>query len=217
MNKKIAVISDFDGTISKKDFFWYAIECYLTPDDLEPWKEFEQGKIHHIQALARIFEKIKIHKDEFDKFILTLPIEEAFVDTVNLCVSKNIPFYVVSAGADYYIKKIFKTLNVENMITLISNSSHFSKEEGLVFEELNPESEFYSITHGTSKLKVVKKLKRQGYNCIYCGDGIPDFEAAKEADVVFARGSLKKLCNEANIPTLDFSTYSDIYQYVKNL
>lgn len=87
---KIMLVSDFDGTISKRDFFEHAIDHLLTKEDIAPWQEYLSEKITHIEALKRIFEKIKIKEKEFHDFVLTLPIEEKFADTVKLAKSKGI-------------------------------------------------------------------------------------------------------------------------------
>ena len=57
---KIVLITDFDGTIIKKDFFWYIIEKLMTEEDALPWKDYQAGKITHFEALNRIFAKIHI-------------------------------------------------------------------------------------------------------------------------------------------------------------
>ena len=50
MKNKIVLISDFDGTISKKDFFYMVIDTLLKDkkDALAPWNDYLNGKIKHI-------------------------------------------------------------------------------------------------------------------------------------------------------------------------
>lgn len=215
--KPAMLISDFDGTISKKDFFWYLIDNFLTKEDCEPWNDYLNGTITHVQALAKIFEKVHIDKKAFDEFILTLPIEESFVDTVKLCNEKHIPFNILSAGADYYIKHIIKQLKIEGLVHIYSNKSDYSKETGLKFYKFDKNYLFYSDFFGISKKKVVQHFKDQGYFCIFAGDGNPDIEPAQIADVVFARETLLKKCKKSGIKTEKFDSYADIFNFINKI
>ncbi|MDD3013540.1 MAG: MtnX-like HAD-IB family phosphatase [Candidatus Gastranaerophilales bacterium] len=216
-NKKNRVlISDFDGTISKKDFFWYVIDELLSQDDMQPWEDYLAKKITHIEALTRIFSKIRLSEKEFNDFILSLPIEDCFVKTAQYCHQNNIGFYIISAGADFYIKYILKHLKVDNIVTLISNKSFYKSESGLVINKPDKNSQFYSENYGVNKKLAVEFLKNKYDFSIFAGDGGPDFEAAKVADKVFARDRLLELCQTNNIKSSEFTTYCDILDYLKN-
>jgi len=217
----VALISDFDGTISKEDFFWFLIDKFLTHDDLKPWDDYKSGKITHITALGQIFGKVHIEVNEFDRFVLTLPIEEAFVETVNTCKAKGIEFHILSAGADYYINYWINHLNLNGLVSINSNKSYYTKETGLAYHEFDngfdTKDPFYSREYGISKFNFVKHYKDRGYFCIFAGDGTPDFECAKLADVVFARKVLLKKCLDAGIKTEKFESYEDILDFIKSL
>lgn len=213
---KKAFISDFDGTISKTDFFYYAIDNHLTPEDIKPWDEYKAGKISHVEGLRRIFSKIRMTEKDLYKFILELPLEEYFLSTLKYCKDNNIDFYVLSAGADYYIKIIFENLNVLDDLTIYSNPSIYENNGGIKILHFNPEHKFYSANYGISKKDVVKDLKEKYDYVYFAGDGVPDFEPAKLADTVFARADLLRLCQENNLKTQKFETYADILEFLKN-
>ena len=61
MMKKWAFVSDFDGTISKKDFYHLVIEKYF-PEGKELFKQWKNGTIKDIDFLAKVF--TSIHKEE---------------------------------------------------------------------------------------------------------------------------------------------------------
>lgn len=213
----VALISDFDGTISVDDFFWYAINEYLEDDDLKPWNDYIDGKITHVQALTKIFGKIRAEQSHFDNFIDEFPIEPKFVDTLKFCNEKGIEFFIVSAGADYYINRIMKRIAPDAKYTVVTNKSVYNKEFGLKFILHDKDYEYYDEKVGVTKPGVVQDFKDRGYFCIFAGDGRPDLPAAKLADVVFARKTLLDLCKRDNISTEKFDTYEDIYNFVKNL
>jgi len=210
------LISDFDGTISKKDFFWYTVDKLLTPEDIQPWDDYLANKITHIEALTRIFSKIRLNEKEFYDFILSLPIEESFVETAKYCSKNNIGYYIVSAGADFYIKVILKYLNVENLVTIISNDSYYAPESGLVIIKPDTTRKFYSENYGINKAAAVDSIRKSYDFSVFAGDGGPDFEAAKLADKVFARERLLELCKANNVNVTPFTGYNEILEYLKD-
>ena len=214
--KKRVLISDFDGTISKKDFFWYVIDTLLSPEDMQPWEDYLAKKITHIEALKQIFCKIRLSEKEFYNFVLSLPIEDCFVETAKYCSQNNIGYYIISAGADFYIKCILKYLKIDNQVTLISNESYYRPESGLVIIKPDNSHKFYSENYGINKKMAVEFLKKKHDFSIFAGDGIRDFEAARVADKIFARDSLLQLCQSNNVPATEFRSYCEILEYLKN-
>lgn len=217
VNAPVALVTDFDGTASLDDFFWCAIKEYLQESDLQPWNDYNNGKLTHVQALAKIFEKIHAPTEEFNKFIDNFPMESKFLDTMQLCNKKGIKLFIVSAGADYYIKRIVNDNLDKYDITLVSNKSIYEPELGLKFIEHDKDYVYYDKNIGVSKVNVVKGLKEKGYYCIFAGDGRPDFDACKQADMVFARKTLLELCKKNDVKTENFDTYNDIYNLINNL
>lgn len=217
MSKKIAMISDFDGTISKIDFFHYVIENLLTPEHEGPWQAYKAGKKKHIVALNEVFSNLHLSAEEMYSFILSLPIEEGFVETVNYCEERGIQFYIISAGSKYYIEPLLNKLGVLNKVVLYSNEGSYNHDTGLVLispEESNP---YYSESTGIDKKKIVQDIVRQHDYSIFAGDGRPDFDAINIADVDFAKAELLKLCQEKNVPVKPLNSYFDILETLKNV
>jgi 2,3-diketo-5-methylthio-1-phosphopentane phosphatase len=218
MNKYISLISDFDGTISKKDFFYMVIDSLLKENlnALAPWKDYLAGKITHIDALSGIFSQIHLSQRDLDKFIATIDIDNWFYDVAQFCKDKKIPFYICSAGTNYYIKKRIYDILEKYDIVLISNDATYSQQEGMKLIAPKKDTPYYDFNTGISKQAIVKQLKEDGYFTIYAGDGIPDLKSAKCADVVFAKDKLLELCEEENIKTEKFDNFSNILNYIKD-
>lgn len=212
---KRAVISDFDGTISKVDFFYFAISKLLSENDVQPWLDYKAGRIRHVEALSRIFQKIRLPYDEFINFCLELPIEECFVDTVKYCQKNNIDFYVLSAGADYYINVILDFLKVKDKLKIYSNNSAYSEDGGLIIVP-DKNMPFYDEEYGISKKLVVDHLRQNYDYVVFAGDGTPDLEGAKLANKVFARDTLEKLCNKCNLQYTKLNSYCEILEFLRN-
>ena len=217
-NKKYPkiLISDFDGTISKVDFFYYVVDNLLKPSDMQPWYDYLDKKITHIDSLIGIFGKIHLSQPEFDNFILNLPIQEGFVETVHYCKENDIPFYIISAGADYYIKlNIRKASCIYDYVKLLTNKSVYTQECGLQIIKPEPFEQYYSLKYGIDKEAIVKSLKEKAEYTIFAGDGKIDFKAAKLTDKIFAKDHLLKLCHELEIDVTEIGSYNDILDFLK--
>lgn len=215
MVKKIAFVSDFDGTITPEDFFWYVSEQYLDEQALKPWQLYLEGRETHLNALNRIFGQIRVPQEQFDAFIKKIPYDKMFPNVAALCLKKQIPFYICSAGCDYYIKRIIGEYLKEYNIQLVTNHGVYSEQDGLKMLPPPEESPFYNAEVGISKAAVVQKLKDEGCFVVFAGDGPPDAAPAALADVVFAKKMLLKLCSEQQIPCLEFNGFDEIFNYLK--
>ncbi|MCK7521143.1 MAG: hypothetical protein MZV64_27365 [Ignavibacteriales bacterium] len=102
-----------------------------------------------------------------------MPIEESFVETVKYCKANDIDIYIISAGADYYIQLILENLGVADSVTLLSNKSVYSFENGLEILELDINAPFYSLDYGISKKKAVETIKKQLRHLRFCGGRKP--------------------------------------------
>ncbi len=217
MNKKIAFVSDFDGTITKDDFFNYVVDAYLDDTALSPWQEYRTGKKTQFDALNEIFGKIRVKETELDNLISQIYIDPHVNSVWDLCQDRNIPMYICSAGNDYYIKKLIGEDIKNYNIKLITNTATYSKEDGMQMEPLPLSSPFYDKDVGISKSKIIEKLKSDGYFVIFAGDGPPDVAPAMLSDVVFARKYLLSECQKLSKATQNFDSYKNIYNYIKDM
>ena len=58
---KHVLVSDFDGTMTCRDFFKLAIQQLLPSDGPDFWSEYRAGRITHFEALRRYFAEILRH------------------------------------------------------------------------------------------------------------------------------------------------------------
>ena len=214
MSSRWALVSDFDGTVSEDDFFWYIADHFLTPQDLEPWEMYMRGEISHLEAMRGVFSKLHVREEELQRFIDTIYTDKHLEETAAYCRKEGIPFYIASAGSDYYINRLIGKIIKKYDIHLVTNHGIYSSEKGL---ELFPpeQSPFYDKNVGISKAGVVRFLKKEGYKVVFAGDGPPDVLAAEEADVVFAKKYLLEKCLENKIKNHPFTTFRDILKYLK--
>ena len=138
MIKRFAFVSDFDRTISHEDFYRIIIDNYLTEDKrLYFLKRMADGLID-IPLLNDVFAAAGLTEEETDRAISTIRIDESFKKTIADTVRLGGDFIILSAGTDYYIRKILDHMDLgeygkdeedgedrEYKLRLISNPGEF--------------------------------------------------------------------------------------------
>ena len=77
--KKWAFVSDFDGTISKQDFYWMVIDKYF-PEGRELFKKWKSGELKDIEFLGTVF--ASINQSEQKSLMTSIPYR-----LMNMCLT----------------------------------------------------------------------------------------------------------------------------------
>lgn len=210
--KKFAFVSDFDGTLSSKDFYHIIIEKYMGNEGKEFYNEWKRTKKINVEFLNKIFGSINLSEKEVYDEIIQIPLDKYAKDFINRVRKNNGDFYIVSAGTSYYINILLEHLKIKEDVTVISMEGIYSN--GGIKITPDPNSEFFSEIFGLDKRKVIESIKRDYDYIIFAGDSEPDLEAAKIANLVYARSELAELLQKENI---SFTAFSDFSQIEKDL
>jgi len=210
--KDFAFISDFDGTLTKKDFYKIMSEAYLKEDYLPLFKAWKNGEMKDRDYLSYVFNNVKRSEADIHEDILNIPFDPFAKDFIEKVKAAGGDFIVVSAGTSYYIDKIFEKHSIEG-VDVYSNKGIF-KDNGIYFD-LDESSEFYSDRYGIDKLSVVEKLKDNYKKIFYAGDSEPDIKPALVADVVFAKGELVELLKKEKKEFIEFEDFSEVWDKLK--
>ena len=212
--KDFCILSDFDGTISKKDGLYTFISMYAKGD----WQKIEQDWVDgNIDSKECLIEEFKLIPDLSEKlisdFVETLEIDEYFARFYNYTIENNIDFYVVSDGIDYFIERILNKFGLYDL-KIISNHGEFKDK---VFEITFPNDNANCVNNaGTCKCTVLKNLRSEYNKIYYIGDGVSDYCVADKADVLFAKSRLAKYCRDKNIKYIEYENFNNILNYFKN-
>lgn len=210
--KDFAFISDFDGTLTKKDFYKIVSETYLKDEFMPFYKSWRKGEMKDREYLSYVFNNMKRSESEIEEDILNIPFDsfaKAFIEKVK---EAGGDFIIISAGTSYYIEKILKKHNIEG-VDVYSNKGIF-KDNGIYFD-LDENNEFYSDRYGIDKLLVIKKLKSNYKKVFYAGDSEPDLKPALASDVVFAKGTLVELLQKENKEYIEFENFSEVWSKIE--
>lgn len=203
------LVSDFDGTMTQRDFYWCAANQLLTPEDLAPWDAYTRDEITHFDALASIFQRIRASMPEMEQVIASMQFDSRAASAVEQLESSGWKVVVVSNGCEWYIDRLFKQHHLK--LERHSNPGEYSPEQGLQMR-LPTTSPFFSKEVGISKPAVIRHAMDRYKTVAFAGDGRPDLEPALmvKPEFRFAREWLADELKSLGEPFHPFSTWSEI-------
>ncbi|MHB8063057.1 MAG: MtnX-like HAD-IB family phosphatase [Ruminiclostridium sp.] len=209
--KEFAFVSDFDGTLTDRDFYHIVMEKYLKDWSSGYFNEWRKTNKINVEFLNKIFGAMDRSEEEILEDILELPLDPYVKDFIKKVESCGGDFFILSAGTSYYINKLLEHLNIKN-VTVISIEGVY-KNRGIQILP-DPKSEFYSEIWGVDKEKVILTLKQKYTKVYFAGDSEPDMGAAKAADCAFARNDLKELLSAENISFVPFNKFNEVEKHL---
>jgi len=210
--KKFAFVSDFDGTLTDRDFYHIVMDKYLKDWSWNYYNEWKKTKKINVEFLNKIFGAMNRDEQEILEDILELPLDPYAISFIKKVQKSGGDFFILSAGTSYYIKKLMEHLKIKN-VTVISMEGIY-KNRGIQILP-DPESEYYSEIWGVDKEKVIKTLKQEYSKVYFAGDSEPDMGAAKAADCAFARNDLQKLLKVRNTSFIPFNKFNEVEKYMQ--
>jgi 2,3-diketo-5-methylthio-1-phosphopentane phosphatase len=203
------LVTDFDGTMTRHDFYRLAIELLVPKGTPNYWGEYRAGRITHFEALRYYYEAIPASEAEVLAVVDRMELDPRLPAAVRELSSAGWRVVVASAGCAWYIDRLLADAGVE--IEVHSNPGRFETGKGLLMEM--PEgSPFLSPTLGVDKAGVVRHHLSEGRTVAFAGDGFADADAARLVpdDLRFARADLAKVLQEERLPFHPFEKWSDI-------
>jgi 2,3-diketo-5-methylthio-1-phosphopentane phosphatase len=213
------IFCDFDGTITQLD----VTDQILTQLAHPSWREIEQqwmqGMIGSRECLERQIALVDAPVEELHAVIDAVAVDAEFTAFCKFARKKRLPFFIVSDGFDYVIRRVLKQAGVER---------HFKSGENLFASALRVEGRRLvpsfphlpePCAHGcaTCKAALIRSLHQGRRPVIFIGDGMSDRFAVENADVVFAKRHLLAHCRENGIACHAFETFKDVQVTLEKL
>ena len=206
------IFCDFDGTITQQDVTDQVLAQFAHPSWREIEQEWARGSIGSRECLLRQMALVDASETELDALIDAIPLDPGFPRFLRWLEKSAWPFYVVSDGFDYIIRRILKRAGVNgqlrNGINLFANTLAIDGRRAKIsFPNLSAGCE-----HGcaTCKSEIIERLRPNHGPVIFVGDGLSDRFAVEQADLTLAKHQLHAYCREKDIPCVAIETFDDV-------
>ena len=207
--KRSALVTDFDGTMTQVDFFLLVQQRYMPADAPDFLEEYRQGRRTHFEAMQGYFDYAPEEADRLEELLRDVDPDPAFGENIRALGEAGWDVIVVSAGSDWYIRRIVERAGAE--VTIHANPGRIVPGRGLV-TELPRSSPFFSPQVGIDKAAVLRDAQSRYSRVAFAGDGPPDLPPAllTSPDLRFARGWLAAALKERGESYQPFQRWSDI-------
>jgi|SRR5688572_13479971 len=206
MPSKLAVLTDFDGTITRTDVAEAILEEFAGPSWWEIEEQHRARTIGTRETMARQFALLRAKQSDLIRFVdANVDLDETFREFAAFCAGREIRLEIVSEGLDFYVRHLMRKWDLPMPV----RTNHAIFEEGRVRIEY-PWADATCTLCGTCKLLRLFELRTQGHRVAYVGDGTSDLCPAIEADLLFAKEELARLCDEEQIAYVPFERFADV-------
>ena len=203
-------ISDYDGTITDKDFYSLLAERYIPADTPDYFAQYREGRITHFEAMSAYFAFAPTEEKKLEELLAASEADPELGASAALLQRAGWELLVVSAGSSWYVERVLRRAGVT--ATVYSNPGRIENGRGLVLEKLDPSSPYHSASVGVDKSAVVRHALQLAEMVAFAGDGPPDLEPALlvRPELRFARGFLADALQERGEAFQPFSRWSEI-------
>ena len=208
-SKKFALVSDFDGTLTNKDFYQIIIDDYLGEEGDKLFNEWVEKKYNYKDFLDKLCNAINKNDSHVLEEVLRIEWDNTADKVIEKIQKAEGDFVILSHGTGYYIQKLLHEKGLFK-VKLYSNEEYnemknFNGRE----KELS-----YSFCNGIDKVKIINYLKEKYPYIYYVGDSLSDIVPCKLADECFAKGALQHMLSDQKVDFIPINNFSDIEKYL---
>lgn len=208
--RKVAIISDFDGTVSRRDVGHHFFGAFIARrhDWLALLDEWRLGLISSKECLEKELSWVRAGLGDLDGFVDNEEIDPYFKDFVDFCERRGFEILIASDGLDYYINRLLSRSGLGYLGVranrLVRDGVRLAAIEFPHYDSMN------CTRCGNCKRAHLEELRRSGFAVVYVGNGYSDRCPAEHADLVFAKGELLDHCRERRLAHVAFENFRDV-------
>src|SRR5262249_5090575 len=128
--QRALLVTDFDGTLTGRDFFQLVVEAFAPEALAEFWDGYRAGRYTHFEALAGIFASIRASEDDVLAVVRRAELEPELKPWLRRLQAAGWDVVVTSAGCRWYIDRLLRAAGVE--LEVHANPGRFEPGRGLV-------------------------------------------------------------------------------------
>jgi 2-hydroxy-3-keto-5-methylthiopentenyl-1-phosphate phosphatase len=167
--------------------------------------ELEGGGLTVRAALTRQAALLRTTLDEADALLRSrVRFDPAFAAFTRQCLDYGMSLVIVSSGAAPLIRFALERAGLDH-VPLVANEIDVTPDGWRIrFRDHSP--------NGTDKVSLVRAARERGERTVFIGDGISDVDAARIADVRYAKAgrSLELLLAAAGLPFVTFRSFAEL-------
>ena len=205
---KLAVLSDFDGTVTLNDTFQNVVEKFGQGDWRSVDDQYVKGEITLEECLRRQGGMVRASKsqllDELDQVTKFRP---GFDNLAEYCKTNHHPLVLVSAGLDFVIKYFLTRENLMDKVEVFAAVAKCTPM-GIKFDFLKLKDK----RSMNFKDDTVRYYKTRAETVAYIGDGRWDLQALRNSDLRFAikNSKLAELCKAQEIQATTVADFTEV-------
>lgn len=214
----LAVLMDFDGTLTKADMGSLLLDAFASPE----WRKLEgQWKVGAIPTFKELNERefsylpASRRQEMVDFAVASARLRQGAKAFVGFCSRQGIPLEIVSGGLDFYLRPILAQHGMAHLPVACLKAADFGVGDRI--QPTYPEGIVVCEITGACKCAPLWRCREQGYATVYIGDGNSDRCVARQADILFARDALARYCREQGIPFTPFETFQEVMTALERL
>jgi 2,3-diketo-5-methylthio-1-phosphopentane phosphatase len=200
------LVSDFDGTIARDDFYQVFLRRVAPPGADRVWADYLAGRISHFDTLRTIFGAVAPGEPALLRLLDEMDLDPNLAAGVERLRAAGWELVVVSAGCRWYIDRLLDGVAVER------HANPGRVTDGRLVMEWPADDPYQSQNTGIDKAAVVRAKASGGAVVAFAGDGHPDREAALlvPPELRFARGVLANDLRRLGAGFRPFDRWSEI-------
>jgi 2-hydroxy-3-keto-5-methylthiopentenyl-1-phosphate phosphatase len=203
-----SVLVDFDGTVCLHDVGVCLGKRFGAPGWESLGEAYERGEMGLRELISAENSLLLGTRDEMLAFALEhCPIDPTFEPFLSWLDAADVPITIVSDGSAFHVEPLLAAAGIHGL-RIVTNEHRFD-DDGRHLEMRYPSGHATCVGCGTCKMQAVLDAQRQG-PVAFVGDGVSDRFAALYSDVVFAKGSLTRYCDEHGVAYLDWYDFDDV-------
>ena len=207
IKKPLAVLSDFDGTITTVDTLKFLLDNFGASNWMDIEDKVKDGIMPEREALQAEFSTLNVSWDKAIEAILeNIEIDPGFKSFINMVRRADLDFVILSGGVSEIIDPILMREDLD-WIEVRANNVEVSGRNWKLIPSNRPR---IKLNCNHCKSYSLQEMKNMGIYTIFIGDGLTDRCPAESADLVFAKHELAEFCQLKGIEYIPYNNFAEI-------
>jgi 2-hydroxy-3-keto-5-methylthiopentenyl-1-phosphate phosphatase len=209
-----SVLVDFDGTACLHDVGVCLLRRFGAPGWRSLGEAYERGEMGLRELISAENAMLLGTRDEMLAFALEhCPIDPTFEPFVSWLGAADVPITIVSDGSAFHVEPLLAAAGIRGL-RVVTNEHRFDLD-GRHLEMRYPNGHATCVGCGTCKMQAVLDARARG-SVAFVGDGVSDRFAALYSDVVFAKGTLPRYCDEHGVAYEAWRDFDDVRRVLQD-